>query len=301
MIDNRTLFYRDNLEVLRIIPENYIDLIYLDPPFNKKKQLTYSSKETEKLSFKDYWNRKDIKDEWIEKIENNNSKLYKYLSNIDCVGHKSNKYYLIHIAIRLMECYRVLKNIGTIYFHCDSTMNSYLRHLMDIIFGYTNFRNEIIWYFNSGARGNTFGKRTNTIFKYTKSKDYTFNKDPMRIPYSKTITIPKSKAKYFHPLGKVMDNVWQIPIISQHEKTERIGYPTQKPLTLLERIIQASSNKGDIVLDPFCGSGTTLIAAERLDRKWIGIDISPKSYNLVKMRIDKETKNTAKIIYKTEL
>src|ERR1700722_1894764 len=125
---------------------------------------------------------------------------------------------------------------------------------MDKVFGVTNFRNEIIWYYNSGARKKSdFGKRHDTIFRYSKSDDYFFDDSAVRVPYSPDINIPASKAHYYDPRGKVMDDVWRIPIIPQNDKHERLGYPTQKPLALLDLIVRSSCPEDGVVLDPFCG------------------------------------------------
>ena len=156
------------------------------------------------------------------------------------------------VGVRLMAMRRVLQPDGGIYLHCDLTANSCLRLLMDAIFGKRNFRNEIVWHYNSGARGNNFGKRHDVILWYSKSASYIFNKDSVRTPYnSPDINIPKSKQHYYHPDGKVMGDVWQMNIIAQNNKTERTGYPTQKPLALYERIIKASSNEGGMAFISF--------------------------------------------------
>ena len=290
-LKNRTIFCRDNLDVLHGIDSSVIDLIYLDPPFNTKKQFTaHKNSSAEGASFKDYWSLKDIKDEWTEILEKHHPQVAKFLSTTDVIGHKSNKNYLTYMSIRLIEMQRVLKDTGSVYLHCDPTMSHYLKLLMDGIFGHQNFRNEVVWYYNSGARGRRFGKRHDIILLYSKTEDYVFKIDDVRVPYSPNIHIPASKAHYYHPRGKVCDDVWQIPIIAQNNQIERTGYPTQKPLALLDRIIRASSNEQDIVLDPFCGCATTCIAAERLNRQWIGIDVSKKSFDLAQSRLHQEAK-----------
>ena len=185
--------------------------------------------------------------------------------------------YLAFMEKRLRECHRVLAETGSLYLHVDPNTSHYFKVMMDGIFGRNNFRNEIIWSYNSGPRGNNFGKRHDIILWYTATRNYIFNKDEVREPYSPNINIPKSKAHYYHPLGKVMGDVWEIPILGQNDKKERVGYPTQKPRFLLDRIIKASCPPDGIVLDPFCGSGTTLQAAELLWRRWIGIDIGDEA------------------------
>ena len=209
------------------------------------------------------------------------------------------------MAIRLIECRRILKETGSIYVHCDPTMSHYLKLLLDCILGETNFRNEIIWsYQGTGESQNAFKKKHDVIFFYSKSGDNFFSDSGSReaiSDFSKTkYTKRDKKGRYKdirHPDGSVhrqymrefqrMRDVWELPVINAMAR-ERTGYPTQKPLALLERIIKASSNEGDVVFDPFCGCATTCIAAEKLNRRWVGIDISHRAYELVKKRLLKE-------------
>ena len=179
-------------------------------------------------------------------------------------------------------------------------MSYYLKIVMDLIFGEKNFRNEIVWcYRGAGYPKNDFGKRHDSVFKYSKSDTYLFNLHEVREEYAMAT---KERFKHYignkrksgdfgeqslNPLGKHPDDWWQIQPIAPSSK-ERTGYPTQKPLALLERIIKASSNEGDIILDPFCGCATTCIASEKLNRQWIGIDISQKAHELVRERLAKE-------------
>lgn len=288
-ISNRTIFCKDNLEVLQGMNSESVDLIYLDPPFNKKKVFTAPiGSSAEGAEFSDIFREEDVKEEWLETIEQDNESIFGFLSGIRFIEGRTsyNFCYLAYMAIRLIECHRILKSTGSLYLHCDPTMSHYIKILLDCVFGEKQFRNEVIWHYNSGPRGKCFGKRHDTIFLYSKTgKDHTFNKDSVREPYSKYINIPKSKQHYYHPDGKVMGDVWKLNILAQNDKKERTGYPTQKPLALLERIIKASSNENDIVLDPFCGCATTCIAAEMLGRQWIGIDVSQKAYELVQKRL----------------
>ena len=202
------------------------------------------------------------------------------------------------MAVRLIECHRVLKNTGSLYLHCDPTMSHYLKIVLDCVFGESNFRNEIVWYYqtSSGGPKKHFIKNTDTILFYAKGERTTFKLIKEEWP---KVTLKKlqrdehgiyrmnaGKKYYIDSKGKRIDNVWNITLSSRSK--ERTGYPTQKPVALLERIIKASSNKGDIVLDPFCGCATTCIAAEKLGRKWIGIDKSVVAYNLVRKRLQKE-------------
>jgi site-specific DNA-methyltransferase (adenine-specific) len=195
------------------------------------------------------------------------------------------------MAPRLVEMHRVLNDIGSIYLHCNPTASHYLKLLMDTIFGYDNFRNEIIWHYPEGQSSSQyFGKKHDVLFWYSKSSSiWTFNEKEILIPYtakelsrfketdddgkfyrSKNKTAGHYKVR-LKKSGKNPTDTWIMPIA--HGK-ERMGYPTQKPEALLERIIKASSKENDVVLDPFCGGGTTLSVAQRLKRKWIGMEIA---------------------------
>lgn len=163
-----------------------------------------------------------------------------------------------------------------------------MKIILDCIFGYDNFRNEIIWYYNSGARNKKdFGRRYDVIFRYSKTDEYfvDFDNEYAREPYSPDINIPKSKEHYYDERGKVIDDVWRIKIISQNDKKERVGYPTQKPIELLKRIVATSCPSSGTVLDPFCGSGTTLEACEELGRRWVGIDVNGDVEEVIKKRL----------------
>ena len=189
--------------------------------------------------------------------------------------------FLCFMAIRLIEMRRILKDDGSIYVHCDPTSSHYLKQLMDAIFGVANFRNEIIWAYGlGGSSPKRFSRKHDVILFYTKSDRYTFNKPQT------PATSQKLKGQM-----KGATDVWDIPSLNNMAK-ERTGYPTQKPLALYERIIAASTNEGDIVLDPFCGSGTTLLAAQNLGRPWIGIDTNPTALKTVQERIRAEFPET---------
>ncbi|MBE0478895.1 restriction endonuclease [Candidatus Aerophobetes bacterium] len=205
--------------------------------------------------------------------------------------------YLVMMAIRLQELHRVLKPTGSIYLHCDPTASHYLKLVMDAMFGHKNFRNEIIWYYRGGGVSKKrFGRRHDILYFYAKGSEWIFNPNQIRMPYSvDTLERLRYKARAFrknrvydtyeaHPLGKYPDDVWIMQPIMPSSR-ERLGYPTQKPEKLLERIMKASSNEGDIVLDPFCGCGTTIVVAERLERKWIGIDITHLAISLMEYRL----------------
>lgn len=189
---------------------------------------------------------------------------------------------------RLIEMKRILKDTGTIYLHCDYRLVHYLKVEMDNIFGIDNFRNEIIWHYNSAPRKKKdFGGRHDSILRYTKTSEYTFNVDEVRVPYSESAPRGYAKEKYYNKLGKVMGDVWEINIIGQNDKTERVGYSTQKPKELLEIMIKASSNQGELVADFFGGSGTTGVVAKELNRNYLLCDISDKAVNISRERLSR--------------
>ena len=299
-IKNRTIFCHDNLAVLRGINSGCVDLIYLDPPFNKKKTFTApAGSRADGASFADIFRAEDVKDDWLRDIKTNQPAVHILLSAIkEIEGRGSYNFcYLAYIAIRLMECHRVLKPNGAVYFHCDQTMSHSLKLLLDCIFGAEGFRNEILWcYHGPGSpKMRQFNRKSDSIFWYSKGKVWTFNGDDVRVPFKKPKqglvkamasggTFSKDDIAEYQQKGKIPENWWEMRIAAR-SKTEYTGYPTQKPLILLERIITASSNKGDVVLDPFCGCATSCIAAERLGRAWIGVDISVKSFDLAVARM----------------
>lgn len=196
------------------------------------------------------------------------------------------------MAVRLKPMRRVLKNTGSIYLHCDPTASHYLKLIMDSIFGEKNFLNEIIWCYKSGGASpyRHFSKKHDILFLYVKDpKAYTFNKQLEKSynrefkPYRfKDVPEYQDNTGWYTMVG--MKDYWNIDMVGRTSK-ERLGYPTQKPLALARQFIKASSNEGDIVFDPFCGCGTTLHAAEELERQWVGIDISQFSAGLVRNRL----------------
>lgn len=187
--------------------------------------------------------------------------------------------YLSYMAERIADMHRLLKDTGSIYLHCDPTASHYLKIIMDEVFGKENFRNEIVWCYTGPSRANKFfPKKHDYLLFYTKSNEWVFNADSVRVPYVKLETGNTSGIfKSAHTLsgkGKIPESWWTEFSLVGRIKNERLGYPTQKPLALLKRIITASSNQGDLVLDPFCGCGTTIEAAHLLKRNWVSIDIS---------------------------
>ena len=310
-IKNRTIFCKDNLDVLQGINSESIDLIYLDPPFNKKKTFTAPiGSSAEGASFKDYFREEDVKDEWVETIKEDHIELYNFLNGVKSISDSKhylyNYCYLCYMAIRLIEMRRVLKDTGSIYFHCDPTMSHYIKIMLDCVFGEKNFRNEIVWhYYRWSNVSKNYQKMHDVILFYSKNTNYYhFNiqyqnyrneediEDTVRgMVDGKLQRLKNNDGKYIkrqkENKGVPLHDVFEIQHIQPTSK-ERTGYPTQKPLTLLERIIKASSKENDVVLDPFCGCATTCVASEKLNRKWVGIDISVKAYDLVKERLNKE-------------
>lgn len=273
------LLLGDNLQVLKTLPDESVDLIYLDPPFfsNRNYEVIWGDA-GEVRSFNDRWSGDMM-------------------------------HYIGWLKERVQEMHRVLKPTGSLYLHCDWHADAYIRvHILDPIFGEKNFRNEIIWaYTNSGGRSkNGFAKKHDTIFWYSKlSKNFIFNSKDVLIERragktsrggiigidkdGRSFQEIKSNGKvyrYFLDEGKIPEDVWTIETMPPHGR-ERLGYPTQKPEALLERIIKASSNEGDVVLDPFVGGGTTVAVAEKLNRKWIGIDQSVQAIKVSQERIAK--------------
>ena len=306
-VQNRTLFIADNLEIMRGIDSETIDLIYLDPPFNTKKEYKAPiGSPAEGASFKDIWTDEDIEHEWHGEIAERNAELYDIIRASPVVYDASMKIYLTAMAVRLFEMQRILKPTGSIYIHCDPTASHYLKLVMDSLFGQNNFRNEIVWHYRRWTAGNKhFQRMHDIILRYTKSDNFNFNVqfepygDWIKKDYSHVN--PDGKRWRWHTVkgkrykvyledenkGVKLNDVWQIPYLGSTAK-ERTGYPTQKPLKLIERIIKASSNEGDILLDPFCGCATACVAAEQLGRHWIGIDISPSAEIITKMRLQDE-------------
>ena len=304
-IENRTLFFGDNLDILKEkISDESVDLIYLDPPFNSNRAYNILHKNSGEESpsqieaFNDTWNWNTVgvEENFKNLCENKeNIKISDLMIGLEkVIGRNGTLAYLSMMTSRLIELKRVLKSTGSIYLHCDPSASHYLKIVMDAIFGEENFRNEIIWSYKSGGIPKTaFARKHDIILFYSKTNEYKFNlqmeaRDISEIKkYSQEDEkghfgqMKKDGKKYYFEDGHVMRDVWEIPILNQLSK-ERLGYPTQKPESLLERIIKASSNEGDIILDPFSGCGTTVAVSERLNRKWIGIDITPIAITVIK-------------------
>jgi DNA modification methylase len=315
LVDTRVIYCGDNLDQLKKFPDECIDLIYIDPPFNSNRNYEVFWGETkEKRAFED--------------------------------RHASTQAYIDFMRPRCVELARVLKKTGSFYYHCDWHASHYVKIMLDQIFNENQFQTEIIWKRTSAhSDSSTCGRSHDTIFLYTKSNEFTWNRqyqpydrDYVESHYrrkdstgrlyrtdnltamglsgggyeyewngvTKLWRVPKEKMKELHDSGRIhytksggaeyiryldempgmpLQDVWDdiSPINSQ--AAERLGYPTQKPLALLDRIVNASSNPNDIVLDAFCGCGTALVAAENLGRQWIGIDISPTACRVMAKRL----------------
>lgn len=294
---NRTLFHGDNLPFLRGMNSNSVHLIATDPPFNKNRDFHATPDSlADGASFQDRWSwERDVHQEWIDQIKDDFPHVMEVINGSRASYGDDMGAFLCFMGVRMLEMKRVLREDGSIYLHCDPTAGHYLKELMDAVFGRKNFRNEIVWHYTGGGRSKTyFSRKHDTILLYSKGRRYTFNVDEIRVPYKETsgyaksgITAKSGKKYLPNPKGTPIDDVWDIPIINPLSK-ERTGYPTQKPLVLYERIIRASSNKSDIVLDPFCGCATTPVAAERLGRQWVGIDIWNKAHETIISRLQSE-------------
>jgi len=280
------LIQGDCLNKMQPMPEKSIDLIYLDPPFFSQKEHRLKNKERDKeFYFEDIWAKE--------------------------------KDYAFFLHSRFREMHRILKKQGSIFVHCDKNAAHIVRHLLNEVFGASNFQSEIIWRYKrwSNSKKGLLPNHQNIYF-YSKTKKFTFNK--LFTPYSETTNIDQilqkrtrdrhnksiyqttesgtykiGKPKQGVPLG----DVWDIPYLNPRAK-ERVGYPTQKPLILLERIIELTSKQGDIVLDPFCGSGTTCVAAKRLGRSFIGIDRSEAAIKLAEQRLAFSVKTESNVLKK---
>ena len=355
---NRTLWTGDNLDILRGMNSECVDLIYLDPPFNSNKN--YEAPVGSKAAgaaFKDTWTLSDLDVAWMGLIADEQPATAHVLKTAGISHGKGMQSYLTMMAVRLLEMRRVLKPTGSIYLHCDPFASHYLKQLMDAIWGIRNYRNEISWrrtttkgdyrqgatnwprvrdvilcygkevtqsqfhqqfapysqeYINRSYRyveegtgrryrldnlsapgGGTRGHPQYTLMGVTRFWRYNQAKMQGLVEAGRVIqTAPGNVPAYKRYLdempGVAISDSWEdVPPVQGRAK-ERVGYPTQKPLALLERIIRASSNEGDVVLDPFCGCATACVAAEKLGRQWAGIDLSPVAYRLVQERLARE-------------
>jgi site-specific DNA-methyltransferase (adenine-specific) len=310
---SNTLYTNDNLYVLSGMNSESVDLIYLDPPFNSKRM--YSAPVGSKAagaSFKDMWTWQDVDEYYLDSLADNFPALAKYIASVGQIHSKPMMAYLTYMAQRIIEMHRILKETGSIYLHCDPTAGHYLKILLDFIFSKNNFRNEIIWHYKTTLRlsSHHLGRDHDSIFFFFLSGLHRIHPDRADYPASdstlkrwsnyadvngfvsnkhfagsnSTIINTADEGKGFNILHGIPRDVWYVAHLTGGNK-EKTGYPTQKPLTILHRIIKASSNEGDIVLDPFCGCATTCVAAQQLQRKWIGIDIEKQSVKILIERL----------------
>lgn len=345
-LENRTLYIADNINIMRQMEAKAVDLIYLDPPFNSKREYRHFVA-GEKEGFKDHWAMDAVKDEIHRGMAKSNQKLYEFLRLTGHIHSNSMKAYLIMLSERIIEMHRILKDTGNICLHCDKHAAHYIKIILDCIFGKSNFINVIVWQRCSPKKATKkFSNVCDTLLLYKKTKganfypqstpigektkkNYTYKdenghlfakesctaptgyrydlgcgektpKRPYAMPENKArqmlkegiLVAEKGKTPYLKYMwedtkkrGLRVANLWtDIPNVNGKEAE---GFSTQKPEKLLERIISALSKKGDIVFDPYCGSATTLVVAEKLNRKWIGIDVSQLSVTLLKKRIEK--------------
>ena len=359
------LYYGDNLEILRsreYFPDEYVDLIYLDPPFNSNRNynVLFRSEsgidsEAQITAFEDTWHwGETAEDTYRDLITDAPEKVSTAIEALlNLIERNQMMAYLVMMTARLVELRRVLKPTGSLYLHCDPTASHYLKIVLDAIFGVENFRNEIVWKRTSAhsdrSQGNVLHMERihDVILFYTKSeyanrntvytphneqyikkmynktdengrryrldnltgpggaskgnpyyevmgvsRYWRYSKERMdrlieegRIIQTKPGNVPSYKRYLDEMPGVSLQDMWDDVIPLSSNAKERLGYPTQKPEALLERIISASSNAGDVVLDPFCGCGTAIAAAHKLKRRWIGIDITHLSIALQKYRL----------------
>ena len=292
-----------------------IDLIYLDPPFNSNRNYAAPLGATKsEAAFKDTWSLDDVKREWVEDIETDNTASWSAITAAGFTNGDSAQAYLTYMAIRLIEMRRILKPTGTLYLHCDPKMSHYIKLLMDAILGVNQYRNEIIWYYRgAGTPKKDFARRHDVIFRYSgQAEKMFFNPEPARQAYAET-TI----ARFKHYIGNVRDGIDYGPqqlnksgkypddVIADIQpiapsSNDRL-YPTQKPKELLKRLVATSSRKGDLVFDPFCGGGTTLVAAEELERQWAGVDIEPTAPVFIKKMLQNKADEKSDLVKKVYL
>ena len=300
------IYELDNLDVLRGMNSETVDLIATDPPFNTRRNRSGAAGfyvdnwkwgDTGKLP--DQWAWNEVHPVWLDEIKDENRALYEVIEATEYCHGQDIAAFLCFLSVRLLEMHRVLKPTGSIYLHCDHTANAYIRMAMDAIFGAKNFRNEIVWcYTGPSNTPRWFPRKHDTIWFYAKSKETKFHGDnvrrPFKVPYAPARGIYEAKIwedtekkRQIHERGTIPTDWWADGFLSNISgyKSELTGSPDQKPLALYERIVLASSNKGDLVLDPFAGYATTLIAARDHGRRWVGIERRPDARHHVVCRM----------------
>ena len=306
---NRTLFHGDNLKFLRAMNSDSVDLIATDPPFNKGRDFHATPDSLASgAKFQDRWSwEKDVHQEWVDQITDDHPKLMEAIESARFAHSDGMGAFMCFMAVRLLAMRRVLKLTGSIYLHCDPTASHYLKAVMDAIFGWKRFRNEIVWCYNVGGKGSRWWARKHDIILfYSKGSEYHFDGKAAGVPrdtgtksfggrigvdedgkrYQDKIVKATGKVyRYYLDEPKIPEDWWTDINSLQSGVSERTGYPTQKPLALYERMMLASSNEGDMVLDPFAGCATTLVASERLGRQWVGMDIWDRVHEVVVDRL----------------
>jgi site-specific DNA-methyltransferase (adenine-specific) len=286
-----------------------VDLCYIDPPFNSKRNYNQiynnigKEDRAQAQAFVDTWTWDTFAEHGLKELYTNEKALYtrqtiNLISGLEkVIGRGSLLAYLVSMSLRIAEIHRVLKSSGSFYLHCDPTASHYLKLVIDSIFCPKggDFKNEIIWHYRRWTgKAQKFQGLHDVIFFYTKSVSYTFN--VLYTPYTEKSL---KRKKNYHTRIKgddvyvtsvdekgVRDNdVWEIQLLNS-QSNERLGYPTQKPEELLEKIINASSDDNDVILDAYCGCGTSVAVAQKLNRKWIGIDITYQSISLILKRLE---------------
>ena len=285
-IENR-LYCGDNVEILDAhVPAESVDLCYVDPPFFSRRDYHHSSRRSRAIAFTDRWSWDKtaareyhcIATEFDPTLPAPTIALLSGLHGT--LGESPLLAYLVSLTRRIAAIWRVLASTGTFYLHCDPTASHYLKLVCDSIFcpREGEFRNEIIWHYETGGRsGRDFAWKHDTILRYAKSKTWTFD--------APAVHLSRLRTRRNHMKRGIPTDVWTDLSHLHHKDPERVGYPTQKPLALLERIIRASSAENSVVLDAYCGSGTTLAAAQKLGRRWIGIDLSSEAIELTRVRL----------------
>ena len=264
----KQIYLGENLSILKTLPSESVDLIYIDPPFNTGKEQARRSIRVRR-------------DDGGDRVGFGGQSYSTELLN-ERAYQDSFDDFLSFLRPRLLEAWRLLKAQGSLYFHIDYREAHYCKIMLDEIFGRENFINEIIWAYDFGGRPkNRWPAKHDTIFFYAKdAKIYTFNRDDIdRIPYMAPGLVGKEKAEK----GKLPTDVWWHTIVGTNSK-EKTGYPTQKPSGVIERIVRASSNPGDLVMDFFAGSGTVGAVCEKLERNYILIDQNPEAWDVMKTR-----------------
>ncbi len=343
MTDN-VLYRSDCKEALNDLIDKgvKVDLIYLDPPFNSSRtyNLIYKNQgvTAQQKAFGDMWaltsqNRQMLLQ--FERILETTKEISELVKNFlkawiaplqeGDVQDQKMLVYLMYMTERLVLMKKVLKDTGSIYYHCDPTASHYIKMIMDGIFGRENFRNEIVWCYTQGGRSvKDFPRKHDVILRFSKTKKCFFNPSQIKIPYDlyskkssssftkqdadgrfyKEIFGPgkQKKYKYYQDEGKTPYDWWtdihqMTGRTAVAEGSEALGYPTQKPIALLNRIVKASCPKGGMVLDPFCGCGTTIASAIENNADWIGVDISYDAIELIEKRVEKQVGLNSKGTY----